>query len=230
MKRIYESVEVEARGTGWGVSLDGRGLTTPARAALELPTLALATAVAEEWRRQGAEVRPESMPLTRLAATAIDFLPGRRDAVIDEIAAFGASDMLCYRTEGNDELAARQEAAWQPLLDWAARALGARLGVTQGVLPLTQDAAALAVLRVELAAADEFALAALHTITAASGSLILALALRRGQIDVAAAVALSQLDEDYQVERWGDTPEAAAGRQATRLQIEQAAAFLAGLG
>ncbi len=237
MKRLYHEVAVEAPGEapgdasagGWSVCLDGRAVTTPAREKLLLPTPALAAAVAGEWRCQNEEVRPESMPLTRLAATAIDLLPGHREGIIDEIAAFGASDMLCYRAEGtagNEELAGRQAAAWQPLLDWAEAALGARLGVTSGVLPLTQDTAALATLRRELATAGNFALAALHTLTAASGSLVLALALHRGEIDVGAAVALSQLDENYQVERWGDTPEAAAGRRANQLQIEQAAAFL----
>ncbi len=230
MKRIYEHVSVEATAAGWGVSLDGRAVTTPARAPLLLPTPALAAAVAGEWRCQGADVRPESMSLTRLAATAIDLLPDRREAVIDEIATFGASDLLCYRAEGNDELARRQEAAWQPLLDWAATTLGARLCVTSGVLPVPQEAEALVALRRELAAAGDFDLAALHTLTSASGSLIVALALKRGEIDAPAAVELSQLDEDYQVERWGDTPEAAAGRRDNRLQIEQAAAFLDWLG
>ncbi len=227
MKRLYEHVAVEAIGAGWGVSLDGRAVTTPARARLLLPTPALAEALAQEWRGQGDEVRPESKPLTRLAASAIDLVAERREAVIDEIAAFGASDMLCYRADGDDELAGRQAAAWQPLLDWAAEALGARLGVTGGVLPLAQDAAALAALQRQVAGAGDFALAALHALATASGSLVVALALWRGEIDARTAVVLSQLDEDYQIERWGETPEAAAGRRATRLQIEQAAVFLA---
>jgi chaperone required for assembly of F1-ATPase len=225
VKRVYTEVAVEPAEGGFAVMLDGRPVRTPGRRMLAVPSRALAEAIAAEWRAQGDRVEPRSMPLTRLASTALDLVGQRRPAIVDEIAAYAGTDLVCYRADAPAELAARQHAAWQPLLDWAAARYGAAFVVTQGVVPRTQPPEALAALRRAVEAYDDMALVALHAATAAAGSLIVALALLDGRIDAAEAFAASQLDETFQIEKWGEDAEAARRRAALRDDLAQAAEF-----
>jgi chaperone required for assembly of F1-ATPase len=139
---------------------------------------------------------------------------------------YGDTDLLCYRADGPDDLVARQNAAWQPLLDWAETALGARLAVTSGILAIDQPTTALAALRAALDRADIWRLTAIQAAAAASGSLILALALAEGRIDGPALFALAQIDETYQMELWGETEEAKPRRDALAADIDAAARLL----
>ena len=119
MKRFYKNVDVVPAGGGFGVTLDGKPIKSPAKADFTLPSQALAEAIAAEWDAQADEVVPSTMPLMQLAATAIDKVAPNREVIIDTVAPYGGTDLLCYRAEAPAALAARQAAAWQPLLDWA---------------------------------------------------------------------------------------------------------------
>ena len=226
MKRFYEQVETVGDGDGFTVTLDGRPIRTPAKAALRLPSLGLAEAVAAEWREQGETVEPADMPIMRLASTAIDRVAARREEVIDTVAAFGGSDLLCYRAEGPAELVARQAEAWQPLLDWLAERHGVVLSVTAGIVHVEQSADALAALRTVISAYDDFALTALHTATAACGSVVVGLALIDGRLGPDEAFRAGQVDEAYQAEKWGEDSEAAKARRILAAEIEAAARFV----
>jgi chaperone required for assembly of F1-ATPase len=230
MKRFYQAVSVTEEDALFSVALDGKPLRTPAKAPLPLPRRRLAEAIAAEWQAQGERVRPHTMPLMRLASTAFDLVARRKPAVVAELAAYGGTDLLCYRAEQPPELAARQQAVWQPLLDWATLRYDAPLLVTAGIVPVTQPEASLKALA---AAVDAFAplpLTALHAAVTASGSLILGLALVEGRIDAEATFAAAQLDESFQIERWGEDYEAADRRAALRADIEAAARFARLLG
>jgi chaperone required for assembly of F1-ATPase len=230
MKRVYKSVATRSTENGWGVTLDGRPLRTPARRELRVPSEPLALAIAAEWDAQDPEIRPETMPLTRLAATAIDHTTEKRAEVAAEIANYAGTDLLCYRADHPPALAARQEAAWQPLIDWAAGRYDAGLAVTAGVVPLAQSPASLKVYAGVVAALDEFRLTALQAAAAACGSLVIALALLERRLDAEAAFEVSQLDETFQVEAWGDDAEAARRRALLADDIRAAARFLDLLG
>lgn len=225
-KRAYRGVAVVPLEGGFGIALDGKPVVTPAKARLVLPSRPLAEAVAAEWEAQGPEIDPLAMPLTRLAGSAIDLVGPSRAEVIARTAAYAATDLLCHRADGPAALVARQQAAWQPVLDWAALRYRAALEVTAGVIAVEQPAAALEALRRAVAAYDDMRLTAVAAATAACGSLLLGLALAEGHIDAEAASALSQLDEAYQSERWGEDAEAARRRQALRADIAAAARFL----
>lgn len=227
MKRFYEAAEVTAGGGGFAVALDGKAVNTPARALLALPTAALAAAVAGEWQAQGEEVDPHTMRLTRLANTAIDRVAARRAEVIGEVAAWAASDLLCYRAGAPPELVQRQTDAWQPLLDWAGRRYGVRFAVTIGIAPVTQPPEALQTMAQAVAAFDDFPLAALHAATSAAGSLVIGLALAEGEIDAESAWACADVDEFYQAGRWGEDDEAVHRRQGLRADMLAAGWFLA---
>ena len=226
-KRFYTETAVIALADGAsGIALDGRPIRTPGGAKVALPGRALAAAIAAEWAAQEGKVDVLSMPLMRLAATALDRIGRERDAVVSTLAAYAAHDLLCYRADAPGALAARQADSWQPLLDWCARAHGAQLAVTEGVIHVEQPPEALAALRAAVDAMDDFRLAALSQLTAACGSLVLALAVCSGRIDSAAAIAASQLDEVWQAKKWGEDAEAATRRANLAREITDAARFL----
>lgn len=227
MKRFYKEARVERAGDAFGISLDGKTLRTPAKAPLAVPSAALAEAIAEEWRGQGAEVRLDALPLTRLASTAIDLVAMRRAEVVAEIARYAGTDLVCYRAGHPPELARRQHEAWQPLIDWATLRYDAPLEVTAGVLPVTQSPASLRAFTAAIAGYGTLELAALHLAAQACGSLVVALALVEGRLDVEDAFAASQLDESFEIEQWGEDAEQTRRRAALKDDMALAHRFLA---
>lgn len=226
MKRVYKTVAVRPVDGGWGVALDGRPLRTPGRSELVVPGEALAAAIAAEWEAQQDDIRPQTMLLFRLAATAIDRTGPHRPRIVDEIAGYAGTDLVCYRAVEPPALVERQQAAWQSLVDWAAARYAAPLTVTAGIVPIRQSPAALAAFARIVAAQDDFRLTGLHSLTAACGSLVIALALLEGRLDAASAFAASQLDETFQIEAWGEDAEAASRRNALAADIDAAARFI----
>jgi chaperone required for assembly of F1-ATPase len=226
MRRVYREATARQVEGGWGIALDGRPMRTPARHELIVPSAALAEAIAAEWDAQQDEIRPATMPLTRLAATAIDRTGAQRDLVVAETANYAGTDLVCYHADHPPALAARQQAEWQPLLDWAMLRYDAGLAVTHGILPQPQSPAALKAFAAAVAAQDDFRLTALHAMTGTCGSLVIALALMERRLDAGAAFAASQLDETFQIEAWGEDAEAAARRRALAEDIAAAERFV----
>ena len=223
---FWKEVAIRPEAGGHAVLLDGRPVNTPARARLVLPTSALAEAIAGEWRAQYDVLRPETMPHTRTANTALDRVAQRRGEVAAELAAYGANDLLCYRAGAPQELADRQARAWNPLLAWAEAAFAAPLVAVAGIMPADQPEPSLARLKDEVAAHDPFALAALHELVTLSGSLLLGLAVSRTALAPQVAWALSRLDEEWQAELWGRDEEAESAAALRREAFLTAADFL----
>src|SRR5262249_14333199 len=227
MKRFYQKAEPVPAAGGHGIALDGRLVkTSGGRHDLIVPGLALAAAIAAEWEAQQGEIGREAVPLTRLAGATIDRSAAQRDAAVEQVAHYAGTDLVCYRASHPPALAARQQAVWQPLIDWAASRYGAPLAATTGVIPAGQPAASLAALKMVVAGHDDFSLTALHAATAACGSLVIALALLEGRLDADKAFAASQLDESFQIEAWGEDAEQAERRAALAGDIAAAARFM----
>jgi chaperone required for assembly of F1-ATPase len=225
MKRFYEHVSVAPAEGGFAVLLDGRPVQTPAKNRLALPTSALAEVIAEEWRGQGEEIKPVSMPFLRLADTVIDGIIANPAPVVDAVMRFADNDLLCYRAD-TPQLAARQAAGWDPMLDWAARRHGADLAVADGLNHIDQPAEALEKLRARVAGFGAYELAALHVAASITGSLVLALALAEGEITPVRAFELSRIDEAFQAETWSQDHEAQVRAAALAREIDVAAAFM----
>ncbi|RIJ32982.1 ATPase [Henriciella mobilis] len=215
-KRFYKAVSTSAQDGGWRIELDGRPVKTPAKAALVLPSEALAALVASEWDAQDEVINPAAMPLTRLANVAIDRTPDTRAELADEVAKYTGTDLVCHLADGPSELRERQEQHWRPLRDWAGRALGVMLLPVEGVIAMPQPEASMQAARDHALSLDDFRLTALVWSTALYGSAILALAVEQGEIDATSAFDLSRIDEDWQIEQWGEDEEAAAVTLARR--------------
>lgn len=227
MRRWYKMVSLAPTEGGMGVKLDDKWLASPAGHRVVLTTEPLAEAIAAEWRTADGEIAPARMPLTRFIMTALDRVAPRRAEAEADLLRYAETDLLCHRAPHPAELADRQEAAWRPLLDWAAERFGARLAIVSGVMPVAQPTDALARFAEALRAHAALGLVLLQAAAAATGSLVLAFALIEQRIDAGEAWRASQIEEAFQIEQWGADEEAEARRQALRAELEDVAHMLA---
>lgn len=226
MKRFYKDVAIEAADGGYIIQLDGRTVKTPNKETLLLPTEALANAVADEWCAQDEEIDTASMPMTKLANTALDRVAQRFEEVAADISNFGGTDLLCYRAEDPPELAARQAKVWDPYLDWAKETLGAELVVTDGIMPIQQSDEALAAISDKVSSHSAFELTALHEFTNGFGSVVIGLAFMAGFVPFEEAWQASILDQMHQEEAWGEDYEAAEKKEKMLQELTEACKFL----
>lgn len=225
MKRFYEAATVVAAPEGFLIHLDGRPVRTPARAPLALPSAQLCAAVAAEWATQGENVDPRTMPMTGLANAALDQVAPNHAAFADGIAAYGESDLLCYRADSPATLIARQSESWDPLLEWAQSRYDVAFRVTQGIVHVAQPSETIARLGAVVAGFDPFLLAGLSTLVTLSGSLVCGLAMVEGDWDVGRVWAAAELDEAWQASQWGEDAEESVRRAARGAEFDVAASF-----
>lgn len=214
-------------GGGIRILRNGKPYLTPRGAELRLESAALAAVVAGELQAAGWRGRLTALPITQLAVTAQDRVAPNREAVVTQILNYLDTDLLCYRAESPVDLAARQRAQWQPLLDWMNERFRIELMATAGLAPLRQSESARGVLMSELERLPPAQLTALAALVQACGSLVLGLAVIDGALDAESAFNTSLLDELYQAERWGSDEEAQQRRDRLRQDIHLAARFLA---
>lgn len=229
-KRFYTDVAIVEGEGGHAITLDSKTVRTPSRNALAVPARAIANIMAAEWQAQQEFIDPLSMPVTRLANSVIDAIATEEQiaAVRDDIAKFFGSDLLFYRASHPDALIAREAAAWDPVLFWAAEELGAHFIMAEGVMHVSQPEAAVAAARAALPG-DAWQVAALHLVTTITGSALLALALLRGRLSAEEVWSAAFVDEDWNAEKWGLDEEAAARRAARRVDFDGAVAALRAL-
>lgn len=229
MKRFYTDVSARPSETEgqFAVFLDERPVRTPQKNSLLVPTQALAEAIAAEWDAQAEErVDIHAMPLTRHVCTALDRIVAHREMTVAEIANYARTDLLCYRANSPQSLVERQAAAWQPVLDWLADALNAKLEVTTGIDHVEQSVVSIDNIKADLQKLSDIELAALHTLAAGMGSVALAMAVAHGHITADEAYEKSIIDEMFQTEHWGDDPDWQARRAALKDVIVSAETLL----
>ena len=207
-KRFWKTADAVEVDHGYSVALDGRAVKTPAKNALCVPSLELAKAIAEEWDAQDKTVEPDTMPLTRLANSAVDKVATQHAEVADLLAEYGASDLICYRATGPDALIARQSAAWDSFLDWARQTLDIDLVVQTGVMPIDQPVSSVQRIKELTHQFDAFALTAFHELVSLSGSWVIGMYAMRESVDIDTLWTAAIVDDLFQAEKWGDDDEA----------------------
>lgn len=227
MQRFYKNAGFLEEADGFAVALDGKPVKTPGGRPLTVPSQAVARAAADEWAAQGEQVDPAAMPVTRFVSSVLDGVAARADEVAEAVVAYGATDLLCYRADGDADLAAEQRRLWDPPLDWLAATHSVELVAVNGIRPVEQPAEALERLGALVHRRDPWRLAGLHTATTVTGSAVLALALDEGAFGLERVWQAAMLEEMHQIARWGDDEEARKRRAGLRRELEEAAAWLA---
>lgn len=222
-QRFYTSVGVQKTDSGFHVTLDGRILKTPGKRPLLCATEFQAKRVAAEWDAQIKEIKPETMPCTRLMNVACEMTPTNRPELIAEFKKYCETDLLCYRAKEPRDLAERQDKNWQPVLDWAAKNHDIALAVTDGLTAVPQAENSLNAAANIARNMSDIALTLLLHFTASYGSGILGLATVFGHLSAKRAFSLSKLDETFQNERWGQDEDAVARNAALEAELKSLA-------
>ncbi len=224
-KRFWTSAAAVEAGDGFTVELDGRPVRTPAKSPLIVPTRDMAARIASEWDAQEDKIDPLSMPYTRSANAATDKVTVQHAEVADMLAAYGDSDLICYRAAHPQELVERQNKAWDPLVDWSATHLKAPLQVYVGLMHAAQPKASLDRLTARVHALDAFQLTAFHDLVSLSGSLIIGFAAIERFATPQELWLTSRIDENWQIDQWGEDEEAAEQAEIKRSAFMHAEAF-----
>jgi chaperone required for assembly of F1-ATPase len=226
MKRFWKLVFIEPSSGGYAIRLDSRPVKTPMRAELVLPNMAIAEAVRAEWEAVGDDIDPIMMPITGLSNAAIDRIAADREGFIGAIAAYGESDLFCYRAEEPDILVQRQAEIWDRHLHWAQARYDVHFVVVTGIMHQPQPPATLARLKFAVAELDNWQLAAASKMVPITGSLIAFLALISGEVTAAELWPDLVLDELWQEEKWGADDFALKNRRDRQADYMAAARFL----
>lgn len=203
IKRFYDSTSAEQHGDLWRVFLDKRPVKTPRGTFLELPSQPLALAVAQEWGAQGETLKPKEMPLTTVACTAVDLIRPDKEGCVSRLLPYLTMDTLCFEDD-NEFLAELQAKEWGPLRNWFEGRFNVTLGVARGLgAPSHPDGTELAV-EADLKLRDEWELSAIEIATQTAKSLVAATVLvERADIEAKDAFRWANLEEHFQIERWG---------------------------
>lgn len=227
-KRFYTVAGVVSSPDGLAIALDGKPVRTPSGRPLTAPNREIADAMMAEWEIQKEIIDPLTMPLNRFANSVIDAVTDRIDAVTDDIVKYLGSDLLFYRAAHPEALVAREAAAWDPVLAWAAGNLGAHFILAEGIVHARQPDTAIAAVRATLPQ-DPWSVAALHVITTLTGSALLASALFNGVLGSDQVWIAAHVDEDWNIVQWGVDDEVAARRAARLVDFRAAASILQSL-
>ncbi|MEO6396251.1 MAG: ATP12 family protein [Devosia sp.] len=226
-KRFYKEVGTKAVEGGFAVTLDGKSPRTPGMKPVVAPKQAIAEAMAAEWAAQEEFIDPRTMPLVRLVNSAVETGEGSRGELGDEIAKYAGNDLLLYRAEGPESLVRRQEHLWDDVLVKLGRYFGVAFQSTIGIVHQVQPIVTADRLRAALAQESLFVLTALNAVTSLSGSGLLALALRHGLASPDQVWTAAHVDEDHNIERWGEVEEIVERRGKRRREFDAAVRLLA---
>ncbi|OWM71474.1 ATP synthase mitochondrial F1 complex assembly factor 2 [Punica granatum] len=209
-KRFYKQVTTRESddGIGWSVMLDYRTLKTPSKRPLKLPTLGLAKAIAAEWEYQQTDgIRPFTMPLMKLACTALERVPLTRPKVIEHLMKKFNQDLVFCRAPDDNDLTSdvheRQVEKIDPLLEWLNSEFGFKPVVYSSFFGGKQEDGLVKAVEDLLKKTNDCELAAIDAMAAAAHSLVIAIALFRGRLQIEEAIELIRLEEDVQVDKWG---------------------------
>ncbi|XP_034707472.1 ATP synthase mitochondrial F1 complex assembly factor 2 [Vitis riparia] len=233
-KRFYKQASTREAddGNGWTVMLDYRTLKTPSKRPLKLPTLSLAKAVAAEWEYQQTDgIRPFTMPLMKLACTALERVPLTRMKIIEYLMKKFHQDLVFCRAPGDSDLTIgvleRQVEKIDPLLQWVESQFGFKPIVYSCFFGGKQEDGLVNAIENLLKKTDDCELAAIDAIASAAHSLTIAIGIFRGKLQIEEAIELIRLEEDLQVDKWGLVE---GGHDVDiadlKVQISSAAAFL----
>ncbi|KAM7068335.1 ATP synthase mitochondrial F1 complex assembly factor 2 isoform 1-T1 [Molossus nigricans] len=204
-KRFYQNVSITQGEGGFEINLDHRKLKTPQAKLFTVPSEALAVAVATEWDSQQDTIKFYTMHLTTLCNTSLDNPTQRnKDQLIRAAVKFLDTDTICYRVEEPETLVELQKNEWDPILEWAERRFGVEIGSSTSILGPSIPARTREVLASHLASYSTWALQGIEFVVAQLKSMLLTLGLLDLRLTVEQAVLLSRLEEEYQIQKWGN--------------------------
>ncbi|EPQ58611.1 ATP12-domain-containing protein [Gloeophyllum trabeum ATCC 11539] len=208
LKRFWKTVDIQERDGGLAVTLDKRALKTPSGNPLVLPKnkSLVATLIANEWENQETVLKSHALPMTSLAARAIDTAkdPKSRTEIREALIKYLDTDTVCFHQLEPEALARLQKAHWDPLLDWARATFDVPIHTFFSVLSSTQPPETTEKLANVLAELDSWELAAMERTTYTTKSFIIGLGLVKKHLNAEQAALAASVEVNSQIEKWGE--------------------------
>ena len=226
-KRFWKNVHVVSSEAGYFIKLDDKILKSPAKRQMMLPTEALAKKVASEWDEQVEEIHPTTMPFTKSANAVLDKVSEQYEEVSSLLSEYGETDLLYYRADSPPELQKRQKTGWDPIVKWAENTFKVQINCGTGIVYIPQNEKLFSETRKKINNLSIFELTALYDMVSITGSLILGLAIINGRLSAEEAYQLSRIDEQWQLEQWGEDEEAQVASNLKNIAILHSEEFFA---
>ncbi|KAI0048535.1 ATP12-domain-containing protein [Auriscalpium vulgare] len=208
LKRFWKTVGIETRGDVLAVTLDTRPLKTPSGKPLLVPQSKrlVATLIATEWENQETLIKPHALPMTSLAARAVDAMEDEatRSAVRASLLRYLDTDTVCFFQDYPDPLVRLQQEHWEPLIGWVREEFDVELHTSESVMFRTQPEETKAKLDAVLKDFDQWQMAAMERAVYTTKSFIIGLALVLKRINAEQAARAAQVEVSSQIERWGE--------------------------
>lgn len=187
------------------INLDRRKLKTPGGKLFTVPNEALAIAVATEWDAQRETLKFYTMHLTTLCNTALDNPTQRNsDQMISAALKFLETDTVCYRVDEPYGLVELQKNEWDPVLRWIENRYDVTIGSSSSILGPEIPEGTRDTFRQHLKSYNFWSLTGLEFVITQLKSVVLSLGMIDRHLSVEQAVLLSRLEEEYQIQRWGN--------------------------
>ncbi|KAK7122820.1 hypothetical protein R3I94_019810 [Phoxinus phoxinus] len=205
-KKFYENVSIsQVDGGLFEINLDKRKLKTPGGKLFTVPNEALAIAVATEWDVQKETLKFYTMHLTTLCNTALDNPTQRtKEQMISAALKFLDTDTICYRVEEPPGLVELQTNEWEPVMNWIEQRYNVVIGSSSNIMGPQIPEETKETFRQHLHSYNFWSLTGLEYVITQLKSLILSLGLIDRHLSVEQAVLLSRLEEEYQIQSWGN--------------------------
>ncbi|XP_016045096.1 ATP synthase mitochondrial F1 complex assembly factor 2 isoform X2 [Erinaceus europaeus] len=211
-KRFYQNVSITQGEGGFEINLDHRKLKTPQAKLFTVPSEALAIAVATEWDSQQDTIKFYTMHLTTLCNTSLDNpMQRNREQLIRAAVKFLDTDTIWV--EEPETLVELQKNEWDPVIEWAEKRYDVQIGSSTSIMGPSIPAKTREVLASHLASYNMWALqgpdlacvpAGIEFVATQLKSMVLTLGLIDLHLTVEQAVLLSRLEEEYQIQKWGN--------------------------
>ena len=216
IKRFYKVVSISEERTGYWVRLDGKPIRSPQKKIIECNNLTLANKLLEEWESHVEYIDYVNMPITRILNVAFDRVSENHISVVETVGSYATSDLLCYRANGPEKLVIRQHEYWDPILEWGQQTFKLNFNVTDSILPVEQPESTILKIKEVLRKYNPIQLAAIHTVTTISSSVLIALALENEAFERETIWNAINVDEDWNIEHWGEDEELILSRKIKR--------------
>ena len=199
---------VQVKQGKYQLNINNKSLKTPDGNIIELPSMKLAKLLLKDYE---SSFNSKSLNIVRpikITNTAIDKIKPNNIFYINEITNNLNNDMICYFANSPVELVDLQNKEWLPLINYMESSYNIELIYTSKLFSINQKPDSLLKLKNILNEINIFKLSAIYTLSQITKSIIISLALVNNKISAKKAFENSNLEELYQISKWGKDEEA----------------------
>ena len=176
----------------------GNNIKVPAR---------LADEIVREWNTDGKINSIKNSFFTKFCFSVIDMNKKDRESALSQLIAYGNCDPICYIADEPKKLHIKQKKLYDPLIDWAQKALSIKLNTGAGLLFIEQPLPNSGNIKKFLEELDNFHLTIIHELTKTLGSLFTSLALHNNIISSELAWEVANVEDNFRIDVWGEVEE-----------------------